>query len=49
VLYAGEPQRAPIALHGPFVGGTRADLVRASTAYRNGEFARMSELVRAAR
>jgi redox-sensitive bicupin YhaK (pirin superfamily) len=49
VLYAGEPQNAPIALHGPFVGGTRADLVRASTAYRNGEFARMSELVRAAR
>ena len=49
VLYAGEPQGVPLVLHGPFVGGTRADLMRASTAYRNGEFARMSELVRAAR
>ena len=49
VLYAGQPQDAPIVLHGPLVGGTRADLIRASTAYRNGEFLRMSELVRAAR
>ncbi len=49
VLYAGEPQRAPLVTHGPFVGGTRADLVRASHDFVNGRFPRMSELLRAAR
>ena len=48
VLYAGEPQHLPIVLHGPFVGGTRADLMRVSRAYASGEFERMSALVRAA-
>ena len=33
VLYAGKRQGVPIVTHGPFVGETRADLVRQSTAY----------------
>jgi redox-sensitive bicupin YhaK (pirin superfamily) len=44
VLYAGEPQRAPIVQHGPFVGGSRADLMRMSRDYLDGRFVRMSEL-----
>jgi redox-sensitive bicupin YhaK (pirin superfamily) len=47
MLYAGEPQRIPIVTHGPFVGGSRADLIRMSRDFVNGEFVRMSELVRA--
>lgn len=49
VLYAGEPQHVPIVLHGPFVGGTRADLMRVSREYVSGRFERMSTLVRTAR
>ena len=49
VLYAGEPQHVSIATHGPFVGGSRSDLVRMSREYMEGRFQRMSELVRAAR
>jgi redox-sensitive bicupin YhaK (pirin superfamily) len=48
VLYAGQPQGTPIVTHGPFVGGTREDLIRASRDYRAGRFERMSALVRAA-
>src|SRR5207237_146276 len=33
VLYAGEPTNVPIVMHGPFVGETRADLVRVSNDY----------------
>jgi hypothetical protein len=47
MLYAGEPQGAPIVMHGPFVGETRADIMRASNDYLAGTFARMSALVRA--
>jgi hypothetical protein len=46
--YAGEPQRVPLATHGPFVGETREDLMRASRDYLDGKFVRMSALVRAA-
>jgi redox-sensitive bicupin YhaK (pirin superfamily) len=46
VLYAGEPTNAPIVMHGPFVGETRADLMRVSSDYLAGRFPRMSELVR---
>lgn len=46
VLYAGEPTNVPIAMHGPFVGETRADLMRVSSDYMAGRFPRMSELVR---
>ena len=33
MLYAGERQDVPIVTHGPFVGETRADLLRVSHAY----------------
>lgn len=49
VLYAGEPQHVPIVTHGPFVGETRADLVRAQREYVAGHFERLSALVRAGR
>jgi quercetin 2,3-dioxygenase len=48
VLYAGEPQHRPIAMHGPFVGETRADLMRVSRDYMDGRFERVSALVRRA-
>jgi hypothetical protein len=47
VLYAGEPTNVPIVMHGPFVGETRADLIRVSSDYLAGRFPRMSELARA--
>jgi redox-sensitive bicupin YhaK (pirin superfamily) len=46
VLYAGEPQHRPIVTHGPFVGGSRADLMRMSRDFMSGKFQRMSELAR---
>ena len=46
VLYAGEPQHRPIAMHGPFVGETRADLMRVSRDYMDGRFDRVSDLMR---
>jgi len=49
MLYAGERQNVPIVTHGPFVGETRADLVRVSRAYAEGRMPRVSELRRAAR
>ncbi len=45
VLYAGEPQRYPIATQGPFVGGSRADLLRMSREYLSGQYTRMSDLI----
>lgn len=44
VLYAGERQRVPIVSHGPFIGETRADLMRVSGAYIRGEMPRVSQL-----
>jgi redox-sensitive bicupin YhaK (pirin superfamily) len=49
VLYAGEPQNVSIAMHGPFVGGSRADLMKMSRDWMDGRFQRMSALVRAAK
>jgi redox-sensitive bicupin YhaK (pirin superfamily) len=46
VLYAGEPQRVPLVMHGPFVGETRADLLRISRDYTEGRMPRVSELTR---
>jgi quercetin 2,3-dioxygenase len=46
VLYAGEPQHRPITMHGPFVGETRADLMRVSRDYMDGRFDRVSDLMR---
>ncbi len=44
ILYAGERQNVPIVTYGPFVGETRADLVRVSQAYTQGRMPRISEL-----
>jgi len=44
ILYAGERQRTPIVMHGPFIGETRADLMRVSQAYIQGKLPRVSEL-----
>jgi len=44
VFYAAERQDVPIVTHGPFVGETRADLLRVSQAYVQGRMPRVSEL-----
>ena len=44
MLYAGERQNVPIVTHGPFVGESRADLVRVSQAYLEGRMPRLSAL-----
>jgi quercetin 2,3-dioxygenase len=46
MFYAGERQHVPIVTYGPFVGETRADLVRVSQAYAEGRMPRVSELIR---
>jgi len=48
VVYAGQPQRDPIVWHGPFIGDSRADIVRLYGEYRDGRFERMSDLARSA-
>jgi len=35
VLYAGEPQKRPIVIQGPFIGDTHEDISRLFTEYRN--------------
>lgn len=37
ILYAGEPTKASIVSHGPFVADTQDDILRLYRAYRNGE------------
>jgi len=49
IIYAGERQGVPIVLHGPFVGESRADIVRLSDLYRTGKMPRISELARKSR
>ncbi len=44
VLYAGEPQHAPIVSHGPFIGDTRDDINRLYREYREGEMPHLNEL-----
>jgi redox-sensitive bicupin YhaK (pirin superfamily) len=44
VLYAGERQGVPIVMHGPFVGESRADLMRVSRRFVEGQMPRVSEL-----
>ena len=46
MLYAGQPTNVPIVMHGPFVGETRADLMRISSDYLAGRFPRISEIAR---
>ncbi len=48
VFYAGERQGTPIAPQGPFVGGSRADLMRMGREYLSGRYVRMGDLVRGA-
>lgn len=43
VLYAGERQGVPIVQHGPFVGESRADIVRLSRLYPEGKMPRISQ------
>jgi redox-sensitive bicupin YhaK (pirin superfamily) len=47
VLYAGERQGVPIYMHGPFVGESRADIMRISQDYMQGRMPRVSELTSA--
>jgi redox-sensitive bicupin YhaK (pirin superfamily) len=44
VLYAGERQSVPIVSHGPFIGESRADLIRISNDYVRGQMPRVSQL-----
>jgi quercetin 2,3-dioxygenase len=49
VLYAGQPQGAPIVAHGPFIGDTVDDIKRSYQEYRQGRFPRMSKIAAPAR
>ncbi len=44
VLYGGQRQGVPIVQHGPFVGESRADIVRLSRLYTEGKMPRISQL-----
>lgn len=44
LLYAGQPQRIPIAARGPFIAGSEAQLAEYFAAYRAGKFARASSM-----
>lgn len=44
LLYAGEPQNAPLVQYGPFVAGSQAEVVQLFKEFREGRFLRMSEL-----
>jgi redox-sensitive bicupin YhaK (pirin superfamily) len=44
LFYAGEQQRVPIVTQGPFVGESRADLMRLAQQYTGGRMPRVSEL-----
>jgi hypothetical protein len=49
VLYAGQPQGAPIVSYGPFIADSKQDIARLYTEYQAGQFVRMSELAKALR
>jgi redox-sensitive bicupin YhaK (pirin superfamily) len=44
VYYAGERQSVPIVMHGPFIGETRADIMRVSQDFMQGRLPRVSDL-----
>src|SRR5690348_2238647 len=48
VFYAGQPQGDPIVSYGPFIGDSKRDIARLYTEFQNGQFVRLSELVKAA-
>ncbi len=45
VLYAGEPQKAPVVQYGPFVAGSLPDIQGLYDRYNKGTFTRLSSLV----
>jgi redox-sensitive bicupin YhaK (pirin superfamily) len=49
VLYAGEPIGEPLVQQGPFVAGSRQEIVQFHRSYQAGQFASMSQLARAQR
>lgn len=44
ILYAGEPQRAPIVSHGPFIGNSEEDIRRLYREYRTGQIPHLNDL-----
>ncbi len=44
VLYAGEPQHAPVVSHGPFIGDTQDDIIRLYREYRQGQMPHLNDL-----
>jgi quercetin 2,3-dioxygenase len=44
ILYAGQPQKAPIVIHGPFIGDHQDDIARLYKAYRTGEMPHLNSL-----
>lgn len=44
VLYAGQPHKAPVISHGPFIGDTMEDITRLYKEYRNGEMPHVNDL-----
>jgi len=44
ILFAGKRQGVPIVSHGPFIGESRADLIRISSDYVGGRMPRVSQL-----
>ena len=44
ILYAGQPQNAPIVSHGPFIGDTQEDIARLYQAYRRGSLPHLNTL-----
>jgi redox-sensitive bicupin YhaK (pirin superfamily) len=44
ILCAGERQGVPLVMHGPFVGESRADIMRLSRDYMEGKLPKVSEL-----
>ncbi len=44
VLYAGEPQNAPVISHGPFIGDTVEDIRRLYQEYRQGKMVHLNDL-----
>jgi redox-sensitive bicupin YhaK (pirin superfamily) len=44
LIYAGDRQGIPIMMLGPFVGESRADIMRLSRQYLDGKMPRISEI-----
>ena len=44
IFYAGEPQKAQVISHGPFIGDTKADVARLYQEYRHGKMPHLNDL-----